>query len=101
MAQEARLLLFDEPVNNLDPKFALLILDLIKKSTEQGASALVSMHDLNLASLYADRIAVLSQNIAAGNIVIGKPSEILRKEILTSVFEVPIEMLLPADKCAN
>jgi iron complex transport system ATP-binding protein len=84
IAQEAELLLFDEPVNNLDPKYAFLVMNLIKNLTRRGISALVSLHDLNLAFQYADRIAV----IAKGAVSVGNPSDIERAEILESVFEV-------------
>jgi iron complex transport system ATP-binding protein len=62
MAQKAGILLLDEPLNNLDPKFADSIMKLIKKLTvEQGITVLMSLHNVRLASLYADRIAVISQ----------------------------------------
>jgi iron complex transport system ATP-binding protein len=85
MAQGARLLLLDEPVNNLDPKYALSAMDILKNLTKQGATAIVSLHDLNLAAFYADRVAVVFQG---GVAALGKPEEILTEATVERVFEV-------------
>jgi iron complex transport system ATP-binding protein len=84
MAQEAGLLLFDEPANTLDPKYQFMVMTLIRSIT--GTGALVSLHDLNLARLYADRIVLLGD----GKIfALGKPPEVLREETLAEVFDLP------------
>jgi iron complex transport system ATP-binding protein len=87
MAQEAKLLLLDEPANNLDPKYQYMVMNLVRAMTDSGQTALVSLHDLNLASLYADRIILITKgNIAA----LGKPGEVLQEEILREVFGIPL-----------
>ncbi|MDR2534449.1 MAG: ABC transporter ATP-binding protein [Treponema sp.] len=87
MAQEAKLLLLDEPANNLDPKYQYMVMNLVRSMTNAGQTALVSIHDLNLASLYADRIILLTKgNVAA----IGTPAEALRENILQEVFGIPL-----------
>jgi iron complex transport system ATP-binding protein len=60
MAQGARMVLLDEPVNNLDPKWTRLTMDLVRNLTKENVSALISLHDINLASAYADRVVVVS-----------------------------------------
>ncbi|MDR0411042.1 MAG: ABC transporter ATP-binding protein [Treponema sp.] len=60
IAQGARLLLLDEPVNNLDPKWTRLTMDLVRNLTRKGISALVSLHNMSLVSTYADRAVVIS-----------------------------------------
>jgi iron complex transport system ATP-binding protein len=87
MAQEARLLLLDEPANNLDPRYQYLVMNLVRSMTGFGRIALVTVHDLNLASLYADRIMLVSKG---GIAALGKPSEVLREDILEAVFGVPL-----------
>lgn len=60
LAQEPEILLLDEPTNHLDIKHTMQMLDLLKdrqKSVELTVFAI--LHDLNLASLYADRVALL------------------------------------------
>jgi iron complex transport system ATP-binding protein len=84
MAQGAKIILLDEPVNNLDPKYALLVMDLVKKLTAQGAAALVTLHDLSLVSLYADRVGVAAREA----FVLGSPEDMLREDALEDVFEI-------------
>ncbi|MDR1985640.1 MAG: ABC transporter ATP-binding protein [Treponema sp.] len=87
MAQEARLLLLDEPANNLDPKYQYMVMNLIRSMTKSGLAALVSLHDLSLASLYADRIALVHK----GQILaLGKPDTVLQEGILADVFGIPL-----------
>jgi iron complex transport system ATP-binding protein len=89
MAQEARVLLLDEPANNLDPKYQYMVMNLVKGLTKTGRTALVSMHDLNLAGLYADRILLLSPGKVAG---FGLPEEILQESLLEQVFGLPLKV---------
>ncbi|MDR3115405.1 MAG: ABC transporter ATP-binding protein [Treponema sp.] len=87
MAQEARLLLLDEPANNLDPKYQYMVMNLVRSMTRGGLAALVSLHDLSLAGLYADRIALVHQ----GKIrALGKPDAVLKAGLLTEVFGLPL-----------
>jgi iron complex transport system ATP-binding protein len=87
MAQEARLLLLDEPANNLDPRYQYLVMNLVRSMTSFGRVALVSVHDLNLASFYADRVMLVAKG---GIVALGKPSEVLREDILEDVFGIPL-----------
>jgi iron complex transport system ATP-binding protein len=87
MAQEAGLLLFDEPANNLDPKYQYMVMNLVRSMTAFGRVAIVSLHDLNLAGLYADRVMLVH---GGGLAAMGKPSEVLREDILNAVFGVPL-----------
>jgi iron complex transport system ATP-binding protein len=84
IAQGTNVILLDEPVNNLDPKYALLVMDLVKKLTLRGASVLVTLHDLSLVSLYADRVGVAAREA----FVLGPPQDMLREETLEDVFEI-------------
>jgi iron complex transport system ATP-binding protein len=86
MTQEAPIILMDEPINNLDPKYQFIVMDLIRSLADSGLSILMSLHDLTLAAAYADRVALA----AAGRLVaLGRPEEVLREETLTAVFEIP------------
>jgi iron complex transport system ATP-binding protein len=57
LAQEPRELILDEPTNHLDIQHQLSTLALIR---QLGLTCVVALHDLNLASLFCDRICVLS-----------------------------------------
>mgnify|MGYP001466574125 CR=1 FL=1 len=84
LAQEPQLLLLDEPTVHLDINHQIEILELIRKlNRERGLTVLATMHDLNLASLYFDRLLLLN----AGRIVIeGSPREVLSAERVQAVF---------------
>jgi iron complex transport system ATP-binding protein len=85
MAQEARVMILDEPVNNLDPKYQFMVMDLIRSMAASNMAVLVSLHDLNLAGLYGDRIAFVHRGRIAA---LGTPAEVLRKDILSSVYDI-------------
>ena len=95
LAQEARLLLFDEPTAALDPEHQVLLFELFgrlvhgesvgrsAKERHTGRAALVATHELALASRYADRIVLLNE----GRIVaIGTAPEVMREEVLAPVY---------------
>ncbi|MFN2340657.1 MAG: ABC transporter ATP-binding protein [Halanaerobium sp.] len=58
-AQQAELILLDEPTNNLDLKHQLEIFNLIREEVKNGRTAIVTMHDLSLVSRFSDRIIML------------------------------------------
>jgi iron complex transport system ATP-binding protein len=85
LAQEPRVLLLDEPVSHLDLNHTLQILDLTRALAAKGMAVLAVFHDLDLASRYADRIAV----VADGHLgACGTPEQIVTSELLRNVFGV-------------
>ena len=91
IAGGAAFLLLDEPENNLDPRYAYKILALAEELVKEGRGAIVSLHDLRLASRFAGRVALLSQE---GTIsALGTPSEALNEEILGKVFNLSPELV--------
>ncbi len=83
LAQKAPLLLFDEPTAMLDPAHQIQVFRLIAAAREQGRTALVATHDLNLAGRYADRLLILEGGRIAAS---GRPHEVLRPEVLHPVY---------------
>ena len=60
LAQEPDILLMDEPTSNLDLKHQLEVMALIRRlAATKSISAIMALHDLNLASRYADRIVLM------------------------------------------
>ena len=91
ITQGAAFLLLDEPDNNLDPKYAYLILTLLSELVQEGRGVIVSLHDLRLASRFAHRIALLSQT---GSIsAIGTAIEVLTEENLGRVYDLNPELV--------
>lgn len=81
-----KLAFFDEPLNNLDVRHQYQILQTIKNFTRQGNSALVILHDLNLAAEFADRLILLQKGQVEA---IGTLDEIFKKEIITRAYNFP------------
>jgi iron complex transport system ATP-binding protein len=89
--QRPRVLLLDEPSAFLDLKYRLEILDCVKRNVKANRIAcLVAVHDLYLASLYADKVVVMN----GGEIVAaGAKEEVLRKDLLEKIYQVKISLL--------
>ena len=90
IAQGAAFLLLDEPENNLDPKYTYMILSLIETLVREGRGAIVSLHDLRLASRFAHRVALLSSGSISA---IGPPTEVLNEKNLSEVFDLSPELI--------
>ncbi len=87
---QTRYLLLDEPTSALDLACQHECLGLAHRfAKEQRIGVPAILHDLNLAALYADRIAVLQ----SGNlIVVDTPLNVLNKELIQQVFNYPVEI---------
>ncbi len=95
LAQETPILLLDEPTSNLDLKHQSVLLNLVRRQAHQRAqAALMAVHDLNLAAIYADRIILL----AGGRLqACGTPEQVLRPEILQQAYQVPVRVMTHPD----
>lgn len=83
---ENKLLLLDEPLNNLDVAHQFKTLHLIKEFTQKQNTALVVLHDLNIASQFADKLILLNR----GDIeLFDKPEIVLTKERISRVYQYP------------
>jgi iron complex transport system ATP-binding protein len=82
-AQDAELIILDEPANHLDIGQQLQIMDIIKKRPQTTVFA--SMHDLNLAARYCDKlIALKNGRVAAAGMV----EEVITPELIRDLFQV-------------
>lgn len=82
-----QVLLLDEPTSNLDPCHQHALLKLATERARQGCSVVVVLHDLNLASQYADTIALLAQGKLR---YLGTPEEVFQPEIIQEVFNIEV-----------
>ncbi len=82
LVQAPELLMLDEPTNHLDPRHQLALLALVKRLR---IATLATIHDLNLAAAFCDRLFVL----ADGEIVAqGAPEAVLTAPLLKAVYGV-------------
>ena len=86
----------EEPTSHLDFKNQVLILKLIRElAHNQGLTVLLTLHDPNLALLFADRVALLGEGRLMAP---GPPAEVMRPEAMASLYGIPVEMLTQGDK---
>ena len=93
LAQEADILLLDEPTSNLDIRHQLEVMDIMQGIVRNnGISAIVAIHDLNLASRYTDRLLMMN----GGRIfAAGSPESVLTVENIRRAYGV--EALVKSD----
>lgn len=84
-AQEPQVLLLDEPTAHLDVAYQLDLMQLITSFAEQGVTVIMALHDLNLASAFAHRLALLHRGQL---LACGKPKQVLTPKLLREVFGV-------------
>ena len=83
LAQQAPLLLLDEPTANLDAGAQHEVLELVSELAGRGTGVLLVVHDLTLAIAYCDRLALLDR----GRVVAaGAPAEVITAEIVRRVY---------------
>jgi len=83
LMQQPALILADEPVSSLDPKLSRVVLEILKRvCREDGITALVSLHTLDLTREYADRVIGLKD----GQILFDGPTQELSKVVVDSVY---------------
>ena len=96
LAQDAEILLLDEPTSNLDIRHQLEVMEILTKLVKKkGLSVMMAIHDLNLASRYSDRIIMLN---GGGIRDTGDPVSVLTAENIQSVYGVEVIVKHEADK---
>ncbi|PZR55346.1 iron ABC transporter ATP-binding protein [Xylanimonas oleitrophica] len=91
LAQDTEYVLLDEPLNNLDMRHAVAMMTQLRRAADElGKTVVVVVHDVNFAAAYADRIVAMTE----GRIrYVGTPAEIMTPEVLTDVFDTPVEVI--------
>lgn len=89
-AQDCDLLLLDEPTASLDIRHQERLLSQVREHTRSGGSAVVVLHDLNLAAAFADRVILLDAGRVQAD---GPPHDVLTPELLSRVYQYPIRVL--------
>ena len=105
LAQEAPLLLLDEPTANLDLGHQIGVATLMRRlASERGLAILAAIHDLTLAALYADRLVLMREGTVLAS---GRAADVLNPANISAAYGVnamlaPIEgldapIVLPVD----
>jgi iron complex transport system ATP-binding protein len=90
LAQEPKIILMDEPTANLDINYQIETLDLAHQlCREQGLIVVVTLHDLNLASQYCDRLVMLSDGRVYCQ---GDPKAVINAQTIREVYGAEVHV---------
>jgi ABC-type cobalamin/Fe3+-siderophores transport system ATPase subunit len=91
LAQDTPVLLLDEPTTHLDMRHRESLIRLIRGlAVTKDLAVLMVLHDLNLAGMYADRVALLVDGRVQA---IGTPNEVLTEVNLSRVYEMRVRVI--------
>ena len=85
LAQEPQLLLLDEATAHLDLKHQTATLNTARRLARSGLTVIAALHDLNLAALYADRLALLHEGAL---LICDTPDRVLTPDWLRQAYDV-------------
>lgn len=89
LAQEAEILMLDEPFVGVDAKTEQIIVDILKKISKEGKTVLIIHHDLSKVAEYFDDVILLNKKIIAK----GSVKEIFNKENLSLTYGGSVTIL--------
>ena len=87
-------LLLDEPVSSLDIAHQYAVLRLVRELAAKGMAVVAVLHDLNLASMYADAVYLMK---GARVVETGPPARAIRVDTVQSVFDVAVRTVAQPD----
>ena len=90
IAQDTEYILLDEPLNNLDMKHSVQIMQVLRRLVDElGKTVVIVIHDINFASCYSDYIIALKD----GKIVReGTTPEIINTDVLKEIYDMDIQI---------
>lgn len=91
LAQDTDYVLLDEPLNNLDMRHSVQMMQHLRRAAaELGKTIVIVLHDINFAGHYADHICAVKD----GRVVrFGPPDEIMTNAVLTDVFDTEVQVV--------
>ena len=91
LCQDAEYILLDEPLNNLDMKYALQIMKILRNLVDDlGRTVVIVIHDINFASAYADNIIALKDGKKFGD---ASAEQMMRKPIIDNLYDMDVEII--------
>ncbi len=89
-ATQPNIILADEPIASLDPYHQLHTMELLRDHCDQQGSAVIVMHDLNMAARFCDRLVLLNHGEVAAE---GNIEDVLTEDILAAVYGFKAKLL--------
>ena len=85
LAQEAGILIADEPLAGLDPAHQLELARQLQAIAREGRSVVLALHDLSLAARFASRVAIVKDGRL---MAVGAPGDALNEDIMARAFGI-------------
>ena len=92
IAQDARVLIMDEPTSNLDYGNRIRVLSCIRSLARDGYTVVLSTHNPEDAFRYADSVLALYGGAVAA---LGKPAEVIDEELINKLYAVKVNIIKP------
>jgi iron complex transport system ATP-binding protein len=95
LAQDAEILLLDEPTASLDIKHQVFVYRLLERlRRERGKTIVIVSHDVNLAALFCQRLILLKHGVVVCE---GTPRDVITKPIIEEVYETEVDIISDGD----
>ena len=86
---QARWIFLDEPISSLDIAHQIDVMNIVKKYARSGGGVVVIMHDLNLTSMYADKVALLHRG---KSLCAGAPKDVITDGWLSDAYACDLKV---------
>ncbi len=90
LCQEAKILLLDEPTSHLDIRSQVEVMGMIEDMCRNGMSALISTHDVNLATMFCSKVIMIRDGVVR---YAGKPEEVITARSIRDVFGIDVDVV--------
>ncbi len=95
IVQETPVILMDEPTSSLDVRHQMEVMGVARSLAERkNIAVLMSLHDLNLAARYCDRIVMFNKGNLCG---FGTPENVLKEDVIRQVYGIEARISHDAD----
>ncbi|MBO6000519.1 MAG: ABC transporter ATP-binding protein [Spirochaetales bacterium] len=95
ICQNSDILALDEPINNLDPRHQIMLMDLLKDLSNKGKTVLCVMHDLNAILRSCDKCIILKDGTIFSY---GETKSVLTEENIKTVYGIDVQIIVHQGK---
>ena len=96
IAQDTEYILLDEPLNNLDMKHSVLVMQMLRRLVENlGKTVVIVIHEINFAAQYSDYIIAMKEGQIRYQ---DHVDQVIRPEVLKDIFDIEFDIIRKCDK---
>ena len=91
LCQDTDYILLDEPLNNLDMKYSVQIMNILRNLVdEMGRTVVIVLHDINFAAAYADQIIAFKEG---EKFIDDLSTSVIQKTVIDELFDMNVEVI--------